>query len=214
VVVHEAPGAVGRAFDLGCGPVEEAELVERLRAGDEAAFATLVRTYQTRLLRLARGYVPSGVVAEDVVQDTWLGVVRGIDRFQGRSSVATWLFTILVNRAKTAGSREHRHRSDGWPEDDEPLERFEADGSWGTPPEVWAERAEDRVVARRLAARALACLDDLPVSQRQVVLLRDVEGLPSSEVCAVLGISDANQRVLLHRGRSRIRRQLESEVRP
>jgi RNA polymerase sigma-70 factor (ECF subfamily) len=154
------------------------------------------------------------VVAEEVVQDTWLAVVRGLERFEGRSSIATWLFTILVNRAKSAGQRERRHR----PSSDVDLaeapidERFNGSGAWATPPEVWAEEAEDRVVAGRLAARAKACLEGLPPSQRQVVLLRDVEGLSAKDVCAVLGISDANQRVLLHRGRARVRHVLGEEV--
>ena len=214
MVVQEVPTVLAPMPGLGYGVVEEADLVEGLRAGDEAAFAALVQTYQTRMLRLARGYVPSARVAEEVVQDTWLGVLRGIERFEGRSSFATWLFTILVNRAKSAGAREQRHRADPLPEDGDAIERFEADGSWATPPEAWAEQAEDRVVAKRLAARAIACLDELPAAQRQVVLLRDVEGLEAPEVCGVLDITDANQRVLLHRGRARIRRELETEMRP
>ena len=118
MVVNVAEPVVRRTSGLSSGPVEEAQLLERLRSGDEAAFATLVRTYQTRMLRLARGFVPSQGVAEEVVQDTWLGVVRGIDRFEGRSSVATWLFTILVNRAKSTGPARapplggHRSRRD------------------------------------------------------------------------------------------------------
>jgi RNA polymerase sigma-70 factor, ECF subfamily len=193
--------------------VDEAALLERLRSGDEAAFATLMRTYQTRMLRLARGFVPSQGVAEEVVQDTWLGVVRGIDRFEGRSSVATWLFTILINRAKSAGQRERRHWvATGLGVDDEVPERFDAGGAWAPAPEVWAEEAEDREVAAQLAARARACLDQLPPAQREVVLLRDVEGLDAAEVCSVLDISDANQRVLLHRGRSKVRCALAEEV--
>jgi RNA polymerase sigma-70 factor (ECF subfamily) len=194
--------------------VEEADLLERLRSGDEAAFVALVGTYQTRMLRLARGFVPSQVVAEEVVQDTWLAVVRGIERFEGRSSLATWLFTILVNRAKSAGQRERRHRpsSDTDPGEAPVDERFHASGAWATPPEVWAEEAEDRLVAEKLAARARACVEDLPPTQRQVVLLRDVEGLSATDVCGVLGISDANQRVLLHRGRARVRHALGEEV--
>jgi RNA polymerase sigma-70 factor (ECF subfamily) len=193
--------------------VEEQELLERLRAGDEAAFSELVRTYQTRLLRLARGFVPNQVVAEEVVQDTWLGVVRGLDRFEGRSSVATWLFTILVNRAKSTGERERRHWSVGdLGEGHEAFEHFDAGGAWAPAPETWAEEAEDRRAAERLAARARACLDELPPAQREVVLLRDVEGLDAAQVCSVLGISDANQRVLLHRGRTRVRGALGEEM--
>ena len=193
--------------------VDEAALLDRLRSGDEAAFAALVRTYQTRMLRLARGFVPSQDVAEEVVQDTGLGVVRGIARFEGRSSVATWLFTILVNRSKSAGQRERRYWSPmGVEVDHEAPEHFDASGAWAPAPEVWAEDAEDRLVAAKLAARARACLDRLPPTQREVVLLRDVEGLDAAEVCSVLGISDANQRVLLHRGRARVRCGLAEQV--
>lgn len=193
--------------------MEEQELLERLRTGDEAAFSELVRTYQTRMLRLARGFVPNQVVAEEVVQDTWLGVVRGLDRFEGRSSVATWLFTILVNRAKSAGQRERRHWSVGeLSASHEAFGHFDAGGAWAPAPEAWAEEAEDRRVAEKLAARARTCLDELPAAQRDVVLLRDVEGLDAAEVCSVLGISDANQRVLLHRGRARVRSALGEEM--
>jgi RNA polymerase sigma-70 factor (ECF subfamily) len=193
--------------------MEEAELLERLRSGDEAAFETLVRTYQTRMLRLARGFVPTQSLAEEVVQDTWLGVVRGLDRFEGRSSVSAWLFTILINRAKSAGQRERRHwgavDSDV---DHETLEKFDVSGAWAPAPEAWAEEAENRQWAQKLAARARACLHELPLAQREVVLLRDVEGLDAAEVCSMLGISDANQRVLLHRGRSRVRSALGDEI--
>jgi RNA polymerase sigma-70 factor (ECF subfamily) len=192
--------------------MEEQELLEQLRAGDEAAFSDLVRTYQTRMLRLARGFVPSQVVAEEVVQDTWLGVVRGLDRFEGRSSVAAWLFTILVNRAKSAGERERRHWSSSDLGESPAFEHFDAGGAWAPAPEAWAEEAEDRRAAERLAARARSCLDELPPAQREVLLLRDIEGLDAAEVCSVLGISDANQRVLLHRGRNRVRGALSEEM--
>jgi len=213
VVVEVAEPVDGRIIGLSCDALEETELLERLRSGDEAAFATLVGTYQTRMLRLARGFVPSQGVAEEVVQDTWLGVVRGIDRFEGRSSVASWLFTILVNRAKSAGQRERRHwAATDLDTDHDALEHFDAGGAWAPAPEAWAEEAEDRLVALKLAARARACLDELPPTQREVVLLRDVEGLDAAEVCSVLGITDANQRVLLHRGRARVRCALGEEI--
>ena len=193
--------------------MEEQELLKRLRTGDEAAFSELVRTYQTRMLRLARGFVPNQVVAEEVVQDTWLGVVRGLERFEGQSSVATWLFTILVNRAKSTGQRERRHWAAGeLGANHEVFEHFDDRGAWAPAPEAWAEEAEDRRAAEKLAARARECLDELPPAQREVVLLRDVEGLEAAEVCSVLGISDANQRVLLHRGRTRVRSALGEEL--
>jgi len=152
-------------------------------------------------------------VAEEVVQDTWLGVVRGIERFEGRSSLKTWLFRILVNRARTAGVREHRQvPADLGPEPAVPASRFGPTGGWVDPPAVWVEEVEDRIVARETVTRISACLGDLPEAQRQVVLMRDFEGLASEEVCRVLGISEANQRVLLHRGRSKIRGFLEAEL--
>ena len=190
----------------------DAELVERLQAGDEDAFATLVRRYHPSLLRVARSLVGSPAVAEEAVQDTWLGVVRGIDRFEGQSSLKTWLFRILVNRARSAGMREKNQRVRSNAEPALPADRFDKAGGWAVPPEAWAEAAEDRVVAAELATRARSCLALLPPGQREVVLLRDVQGLPSLEVCAMLSISDGHQRVLLHRGRARVRRMLEAEL--
>jgi RNA polymerase sigma-70 factor, ECF subfamily len=193
--------------------VGDAELVARLQAGDESAFSELVDRYHSPLLRLASSFVPNRAVAEEVVQDTWLGVIRGIERFEGRSSLKTWLFRILVNRARTAGVRERRQTpvDPAW-EPAVPRERFGADGAWIDPPAAWAEDAEARLCARQTVERITNCLAELPEAQRQVVLMRDFEGLPASEVCAVLGLTDANQRVLLHRGRSRIRSLLEREL--
>jgi RNA polymerase sigma-70 factor (ECF subfamily) len=186
----------------------DAALVEALRAGDEAAFAALVSKYHPRLLRFAESMVPSRAVAEEVVQDTWLGVVRGIDRFEGRSSVKTWLFHILANRAKTAGAREGRSVPVG-----DPLEgRFTASGEWSRPPEPWSDAVDARVVADKLASRVKECLPNLPAAQRQVLVLRDMEGLEAAEVCDLLGLSAGNQRVLLHRARSQIRGLLETEM--
>jgi RNA polymerase sigma-70 factor (ECF subfamily) len=192
---------------------DDLELLARLRGGDEAAFVTLVDRYHTPLLRLASTFVPNQAVAEEVVQDTWLGVVRGIHRFEGRSSLKTWLFRILVNRARSAGVRERRHT----PVDPErtpsvPPERFGPGGQWVDPPVPWTDEAEDRIVAARLAERITAHLGALPESQRQVLVLRDFEGLSAPEVCDLLGLTETNQRVLLHRGRSRIRGLLEAEL--
>src|SRR5688572_4225980 len=157
------------------------------------------------MLRLARTMVPSQAVAEEVVQDTWLGVVRGVETFEGRSSLRTWLFRILVNRARSTGVREHRITS----ADPEVLaDRFDRGGAWASPPDPWVDQADDRLDARELAGRVSACLDRLPDGQRQVVVLRDVEGLGAPEVGAVLGITDGNQRVLLHRGRTAVRQLL------
>jgi len=189
------------------------ELLLRLRSGDERAFVSLVKRYHEPMLRLAASFVPSHAVAEEVVQDTWLAVLRGLDGFEGRSSLKSWLFRILVNRARTTGTREHRSVPVADPEPAVDPARFEASGSWADPPEHWIEAAESRVEAGKLAGRIRAWLDELPARQREVVLLRDVEELSSEEVCAVLSISEGNQRVLLHRGRSRLRQLFEDEFR-
>jgi RNA polymerase sigma-70 factor, ECF subfamily len=187
---------------------DDAGLVDRLRAGDEAAFVELVNRYQARLVRLAQASVGSRAVAEEVTQDTWLAVVRGIERFEGRSSFKTWLFRVLLNRARSAAGREQKA---GRPEDN--LEdRFHASGHWSTPPVPWADRVDDQIAAHQLAQRVHAMLPELPESQRQVVVLRDIEHVEADEVAAMLGISDGNQRVLLHRGRTRLRALLAAEV--
>jgi RNA polymerase sigma-70 factor (ECF subfamily) len=193
---------------VGADP--DGTLVLALQGGDEKAFATLVARYHARLLRLAETMVPSRAIAEEVVQDTWLGVVRGIERFEGRSSVKTWLFRILVFRARTAGSHEHRNI----PLDDaDPLqERFESSGAWSSPPAPWADAVDDRLAAEDLAARVRRHLPELPEAQRRVLVLRDVEGLGADDVCDLLGISAGNQRVLLHRARTRLRAALEAEL--
>jgi RNA polymerase sigma-70 factor (ECF subfamily) len=187
---------------------EDAALVAGLRSGDESAFTELVRRYQPRLLRLAESTVGRNAVAQEVTQDTWLAVMRGIEKFEGRSSFKTWLFRILLNRARSAQYREQRA---GRP-DDTADEKFGASGAWASPPEPWADRADDRLVAAQLAGRVQTLLDQLPDAQRQVVMLRDVEGLPPAEVTSLLGVTDGNQRVLLHRGRARLRHLLAEEM--
>lgn len=192
---------------------DEVELVDRLRAGDEEAFVTLVRRHHSGLIRLASSYVPNRDVAEEVVQEAWLGVVRGIEKFEGRSSLKTWLYRIVVNRARSAGVREHRETPADLTESTGPSERFAPDGSWVEPPVPWTEQVDDRLTAAALNDRIRDCLDTLPDGQRQVVTLRDIDGLTPGETCAVLGISEANQRVLLHRGRARLRGLLDAEMR-
>jgi RNA polymerase sigma-70 factor (ECF subfamily) len=191
----------------------DTELLRRLRAGDEQAFVFLVERYSDSMLRVASAYVPNRAVAEEVVQDTWLAALRGLGAFEGRSSLRTWLFSILVNRARTTGTREHRTIpiADAGPAVD--ASRFGPDGAWIAPPEHWIEEAEDRLAAGRIAVLLRAALDTLPARQREVVTLRDVEAMSSEEVCQVLGISEANQRVLLHRGRTKLRQMLETELR-
>ena len=193
--------------------VDDAALVERLRGGDEEAFVMLVERYHGPLLRLATTFVPSPAVAEEVVQETWLGVVKGIERFEGRSSLKTWLFRILVNRARSTGVRERRTiPSDPQGGPTVEPDRFGRDGGWVDPPVPWAEQADDRLVAEQLATRVRALLGELPEGQRQVMTLRDVEGLSAHEACQLLGLTDANQRVLLHRGRAHLRHMLEAEM--
>jgi RNA polymerase sigma-70 factor, ECF subfamily len=190
----------------------DASLLRRLRGGEEQAFADLVGRYHSSMLRLALSFVSSPAVAEEVVQDTWLAVLRGLARFEERSSLRTWLYTILVNRARTTGVREARSVpvADAGPVVD--AARFGPSGTWAEPPEHWIEEAENRVDAAKLSDLIRVGLEGLPPRQREVLLLRDVEGLSGSEVCEVLAISEANQRVLLHRGRSKLRQALESEL--
>jgi RNA polymerase sigma-70 factor, ECF subfamily len=187
---------------------DDVGLVERLRAGDEEAFAQLVRRYQPALLRLAEATVGSHAVAEEVCQETWLAVVRGVERFEGRSSLKTWLFRVLINRARSSAGREQRAGSP----DGGTVERFEAGGSWAQPPMPWSDRVDDRLVAERLARRVHQLLPTLPAQQRQVVVLRDIEGVGPAEVTALLGITEGNQRVLLHRGRAKLREWLSAEM--
>ena len=165
------------------------------------------------MLQLAASFVPSRAVAEEVVQDTWLALLRGLEGFEGRSSLKTWLFRILVNRARTTGTREQRSVPVADPEPVVDPSRFDGSGHWADPPEHWIEAAEGRLEAGKLAYRIRAWIEDLPARQRAVVLLRDVEGMSSEEVCTVLALSEGNQRVLLHRGRSRLRQLFEDEFR-
>lgn len=196
--------------------------MQALRAGDEAAFGRLVDTYHGQLLRLARTFVADRAVAEEVVQETWLGVIRGIDRFEGRSSLRTWLFRILTNTAKKRGVRERRSvpfsalagPGDGGDEPAVDPDRFlpaghRWAGHWASPPTSWGAAPEERVLAaesRRVIEEAVARLPD---GQRQVITLRDIDGWSSEEVCNVLDLSEVNQRVLLHRARAKVRTALE-----
>jgi RNA polymerase sigma-70 factor, ECF subfamily len=191
----------------------DADLIRRLRVGDERAFVALVERYNGSMLRIALSFVPSRAVAEEVVQDTWLAVLRGIAGFEERSSLRTWMFTILVNRARSTGTREQRSIpvADAGPAVDS--SRFGLDGRWSSPPEHWIEEAEDRLAAGKLTDLLQSAMDDLPARQREVVVLRDMEGMSSEEVCKVLAISEGNQRVLLHRGRSKLRQVLETALR-
>jgi RNA polymerase sigma-70 factor, ECF subfamily len=202
-------------------PVNEAQLLRSLRDGDEKAFAMLVDEHGAAMLRVAQLYVRSRAVAEEVVQEAWLGVLRGIERFEGRSSLRTWLFRIVANLAKTRAVREVRSvpfSALATAETEEqgpsvPPERFRGpddrwSGHWATPPEDWGRPEQELLSAetREVIARAI---DTLPESQRQVITLRDVEGWTSEEVCNVLELSETNQRVLLHRARTKVRHALD-----
>jgi RNA polymerase sigma-70 factor (ECF subfamily) len=205
---------------------EDAEVVRRLREGDEEVFRRLVAEWSPAMLHLARGFVGSAQSAEDVVQDAWLGVLRGLDAFEGRSSLRSWVFTIVVNRARTRGVREAR--TVAW----SPLGADDAQGPTVDParfqgpegrypghwtsmgaPTRWDEFPERSLLAKETLDQVQAALQQLPPRQRLVVTLRDVDGLSSEEVCDALGVSPENQRVLLHRGRAALRARLEEYYR-
>jgi RNA polymerase sigma-70 factor, ECF subfamily len=200
---------------------DESRLLEQLRRGDEASFTALIQQYESSMVRVALLYVKSRAVAEEVVQDAWLGVLKGLDRFEGRSSLKTWIFRILTNTAKTRAEREGRSvpfsslaaaGEEGGPAV-EP-DRFLGDehrwaGHWSSAPQRWEALPEGRLLAGETLDRVAAAIEGLPPNQREVITLRDVEGWTSEEVCNTLEISETNQRVLLHRARSKVRRELE-----
>jgi RNA polymerase sigma-70 factor, ECF subfamily len=196
----------------------DAALLAALRAGDEQAFATLVTRYHASLKRVARAYVSTDAVAEEVVQDTWLAVIAGIDRFQERASIKTWMFHILANKAKTRGKRERRivpFASLARAEDEPAVapDRFQREGDawpghWAVPPRPW-EDPYRRLQALEARDRLRAAIGALPDTQQAVLTLRDVEGLEAEEVCELLDLSPGNQRVILHRARARVRDELE-----
>jgi RNA polymerase sigma-70 factor (ECF subfamily) len=198
---------------------EENELLARLRAGDERAFEALVERNYATMLAVARTYVKSRAVAEEVVQEAWLGVLKGLDRFQGRSSLRTWIMSILVNTAKTRGVREARSvpYSSLAPEGEESAvepERFRgADdpfpGHWRAYPGDWHRLPQEALLERETMQVVLDAIENLPPAQRTVIAMRDIQGCGPEEVCAALDVSEGNQRVLLHRARSRVRAALE-----
>jgi RNA polymerase sigma-70 factor, ECF subfamily len=197
----------------------DASLLAALRAGDEDAFAALVTRYHASLKRVARAYVSTDAVAEEVVQDTWLAAIRGLDRFEQRATIKTWLFHILANQAKTRGVRERRtvpFASLARAEGEEPAvspDRFQRDGDawpghWAMPPRPW-EDPERRLESLEAREQLRAAIAALPATQQAVLTLRDVEGLDGEEVCDLLDLSAGNQRVILHRARARLRADLE-----
>lgn len=201
---------------------DEADLVARLRGGDERAFEALVEQHYGMMLAVARGYVRTRAVAEEVVQEAWVGVLNGIGRFEGRSSLRTWIMRIVVNIAITRGEREARTIpfSTLAPEGDEPAvdpDRFR-DGSDGFPghwrayPANWAAVPDDALLSRETLDVVMGAIEELPDAQRVVITMRDVAGCTAEEVCGTLKVSEGNQRVLLHRARSRVRNTLERHL--
>jgi RNA polymerase sigma-70 factor, ECF subfamily len=190
----------------------DAALLAGVATGEEDAFVELVARHHATMLRLARFHVASAAIAEEVVQDTWVAVLRGLDSFEGRSTFRTWLLRILLNRARSTGVREHRSVAVGDVTPAVDPTRFDATGAWASPPRHWEDEIDDRLDAQALAGVLRSGLESLPERQRDVMLLRDVDGFSTVEVCAALDISEANQRVLLHRGRSRLRAALEAEL--
>jgi RNA polymerase sigma-70 factor (ECF subfamily) len=221
-----SPGSPGTGSESTASAERDAETVRALRAGEESAFVTLVEQYHPSLVRLAGIYVRDRAVAEEVAQETWLAMLRGLDRFEQRSSLKTWLFRILVNRARTRAKREGRSipfsamRADSPAHDDDAAvdaERFlpaehRWPGHWRHAPESWDEIPEERVLSEETQQVIRQAIDALPHTQREVITLRDVEGWAPAEVCNVLSISESNQRVLLHRARSRVRGALEKHL--
>ena len=188
---------------------DEGDLLRRLRAGEEDAFSELIERFDGPLRRVARSFVRTPTAVDEVVQETWLALVKGIASFEGRSTIQTWLFRVLVNRARTRGARDARQISFSSLEDDdrpavEPS-AFGADGRWRSAPARLETDPESSLLGAELRSQLIAAIDALPDQQRVVVTLRDVVGLTSTEVCEMLEITEVNQRVLLHRGRARCR---------
>jgi len=209
------------------GLADDAALVDALRAGDEDAFVGLIRAHHSVLLRVAMTYVSSRAVAEEVVQETWLGVLKGLDRFEGRSSLKTWIFRIASNIARTRAVREGRcHPFSSVPAPDaersesavDPDRFFPADhprlpGRWARAPVAWRS-PEERLLSGETRDVIRDAVERLPAAQRLVITLRDIEGWSADETCRALELTDGNQRVLLHRARSKVRAALERHLSP
>jgi RNA polymerase sigma-70 factor, ECF subfamily len=199
----------------GVGEQLHAPDLNALKAGDENAFTALVQRHHGSLIRLAMGYVNDRAIAEDVVQETWLTCIRSLDRFEGRSSLKTWIFGIALNIARSRQRSEGRvlpfaslfRRDPSGPTVDPA--RFGGDGMWATLPHTWANVPEERVLGQETMAHVRDAIDALPAKQREVIVLRDVAGLDAGEVCGLLKISPENQRVRLHRARAAVRKMLE-----
>jgi RNA polymerase sigma-70 factor (ECF subfamily) len=206
--------------------LSERDLCAALRRGDEAAFTRLVTLHHASLRRVALSYVRTAAVADEVVQETWLAVLRGLDSFEERSSLKTWIFRILTNTAKTRAERESRTvplsaLPSGDADEDEsavdPSRFFDQQqarwpGHWASPPARWDELPEEHLSGRETLDALKAAIEQLPPKQRQVIVLRDIEGWEAGDVCELLELSEENQRVLLHRARSKVRQALEDHI--
>jgi RNA polymerase sigma-70 factor (ECF subfamily) len=201
---------------------EEQQLIARLRRGDEGAFDELVNKHHGALVRMAMGHVADREIAEEVVQDTWVAVIESLDRFEGRSTLRTWIFGILIHKAKDRGVREKRHTTfsafEAYDDDtDEAVDpsRFHQSGEWAGhwafPPQPWDDQTPEKLLASQQAVNAMQrAIDALPSTLKEVLILRDVEGVEAKEVCEILKITETNLYVRLHRARERVRQAVES----
>jgi RNA polymerase sigma-70 factor, ECF subfamily len=216
-----APVAATPTPIMGARNGAESLLVARLRSGDERAFDELVRKNHSALIRMAMGYVREREIAEEVVQDTWMSAIDALKRFEGRSSLRTWLFGILIHKAKDRGVRESRHVAfsafAGSEDNDEAIDpsRFHSSGvdagGWAFPPGLWDERTPEKLLASKQMFVALSqAVDELPTSLREVLVLKDVEGLDAKAICELLNITETNLYVRLHRARERVREAMEA----
>jgi len=217
--LSEATAAAETATAPSKAPADD-DFLRRLRAGDEAAFRALIKKHQASLTSVAQTFVGSRATADEIVQDTWLAVIEGLSAFEGRSSLKNWIFAILANKARTRAVRDNRMVTAGSMtgdiEDDQPVvdpSRFDSAGHWAEPPANWDEVTPERVVAgKQIWAHVEEAIDALPPAQRSVMIMRHVEQMDSDEVQRVLGISSANQRVLLHRARAQVRELVERRL--
>ena len=227
IAYQESPGqtlSVGASLTISTGPSlwqEEQLLIARLRNGDAGAFDALVSKHHSALIRMALGHVADREVAEEVVQDTWMAVIEGLTRYDGRSSLRTWIFGILIHKAKDRGVREKRHTtfSDFESKDDEHDEmvdpsRFQRSGEWAGhwafPPQPWDNQTPEKLLASQQAVNAMnKAIESLPRTLKEVLILRDIEGIEAKEACELLKITETNLYVRLHRARERVRRAVE-----
>jgi RNA polymerase sigma-70 factor (ECF subfamily) len=203
---------------------EEAVLLAKLRKGDEGAFDQLVNKHHGALIRMAMGYVADREVAEEVVQDTWMAVIEGLDRFEGRSSLRTWIFGIMIHKAKDRGVREKRHTNfsafESCDDDNEEAidpSRFQQSGEWAGhwafPPQPWDDQTPEKLLASQQAVNAMQrAIEALPANLKEVLILRDVEGVEAKEACEILKITETNLYVRLHRARERVRAAVETAL--